>query len=125
MDRRPLFQSALAPSSKTPTACRPTPTTFLTWASTRKPSPFPYDFSVPPSDISEIQNSGTFSVAYFNSLTSVFAPHADSTQAMLGFNASPRYVEPQIGGGDGTDWPFFYEDKSNQFYVSIQKSFVP
>ena len=71
------------------------------------------------------QNSGTFSVAYFNSLTSVFAPHADSTQALLGFNASPRYVEPQIGGGDGTDWPFFYEDKSNQFYVSIQKSFVP
>ena len=50
---------------------------------------------------------------------------AGRISAVLGFPGSPRYVEPQIGPGDATDWPFFYEDKRNQFYVSIQSSFVP
>ena len=50
-----------------------------------------------------------------------FPTKVDATLAVLGFPGSPRYVEPQIGPGDSTDWPFFYEDKRNQFYVSIQR----
>jgi peptidoglycan hydrolase-like protein with peptidoglycan-binding domain len=71
------------------------------------------------------QNSGTFSVARYNSLQSIGSQRADATLPILGFPASPRYVEPQIGPGDATNWPFLYEDKRNQFYVSIQTSFVP
>ena len=71
------------------------------------------------------QKSGTFSLARYDSLQSVLTSHVDSSLAILGFPASPRYVEPQIGPGDATDWPFFYEDKRNQFYVSIAQSFVP
>ena len=76
------------------------------------------------------QNSGTFSVKRFNSLQSVINNKADVTQAILGFPGSPRYVEPQIGPGNTagsplTNWPFFYEDKRNQFYVSVQANFVP
>jgi hypothetical protein len=71
------------------------------------------------------QTPGTFSLARYNSVQSILSQHVDSTSAILGFPASPRYVEPQIGPGDATDWPFFYEDKRNQFYVSIQQSFVP
>jgi hypothetical protein len=71
------------------------------------------------------QNSGTFSVARYNSLQSIASDHVDAKLPILGFPASPRYVEPQIGPGDATNWPFFYEDKRNQFYVSIQTSFVP
>jgi hypothetical protein len=37
----------------------------------------------------------------------------------------PRFVEPQIGPGQDTDWPFFYEDRRNQFYVTVGESFVP
>ncbi|MGH3511530.1 MAG: neuraminidase-like domain-containing protein [Pseudonocardiaceae bacterium] len=71
------------------------------------------------------RTSGTFSVARYNSLQSILNQHVDATLAVLGFPGSPRYVEPQIGPGDATDWPFFFEDKRNQFYVSIQTSFVP
>jgi hypothetical protein len=71
------------------------------------------------------QSPGTFSVARYESVQSIVAPHVDSTAAVLGFNMTPRYVEPQIGPGDATCWPFFYEDKRSQFYVTIQKSFVP
>jgi hypothetical protein len=71
------------------------------------------------------RTSGTFSVARYNSLKSIFSGHVDQTLAILGFPGSPRYVEPEIGPGDSTEWPFFYEDKRNQFYVSIQKTFVP
>ena len=71
------------------------------------------------------RTSGTFSLARYNSLQSIFSGHVDQTLAILGFPGSPRYVEPEIGPGDSTDWPFFYEDKRNQFYVSIQKTFVP
>jgi len=72
------------------------------------------------------QSPGTFSIVrYYDSIRSIATNHADSSTAVLGFPASPRYVEPQIWPGDATDWPFFYEDKRNQFYVSIQKSFVP
>jgi hypothetical protein len=71
------------------------------------------------------RTSGTFSVARYNSLQSIFSQHADARLAILGFPGSPRYVEPEIGPGDSTDWPFFYEDKRNQFYVSVQTAFVP
>jgi hypothetical protein len=71
------------------------------------------------------RTSGTFSVARYNSLASILNEHVDVTQAILGFPGSPRYVEPEIGPGDATVWPFFYEDKLNQFYVSIQTTFVP
>ena len=69
--------------------------------------------------------SGTFSVARYNSLQSILSSKVDATLAVLGFPGSPRYVEPQIGPGDSTNWPFFYEDKRNQFYVSVATSFVP
>ena len=69
--------------------------------------------------------SGTFSVARCYPLQSILSPKVDTTLAVLGFPGSPRYIEPQIGPGDSTDWPFFYEDKRNQFYVSIATSFVP
>jgi Neuraminidase-like domain len=69
--------------------------------------------------------TGTFSVARYNSLQSILSSKVDTTLAVLGFPGSPRYVEPQIGPGDSTNWPFFYEDKRNQFYVSIATSFVP
>lgn len=68
---------------------------------------------------------GTFSVARYNSLQSLGSNHVDAKLSILGFPGSPRYVEPEIGPGDSTDWPFFYEDKRNQFYVSIQASLVP
>jgi hypothetical protein len=71
------------------------------------------------------QNAGTFSVKRYNSLLSIINNTIDVTQAVLGFPGSPRYVEPQIGPGDSTNWPFFYEDKRNQFYVSVQPNFVP
>lgn len=71
------------------------------------------------------RTSGTFSVARYNTLLSIFDHQVDATLPVLGFVGSPRYVEPQIGPGDATDWPFFYEDKRNQFYVSVQSSFVP
>jgi peptidoglycan hydrolase-like protein with peptidoglycan-binding domain len=71
------------------------------------------------------QSAGTFSLARYDSLASIFSAHVDSSSAILGFTASPRYVEPQVGPGDTTDWPFFYEDKRHQFYVTIEKSFVP
>ena len=71
------------------------------------------------------QNAGTFSVKRYNSLLSIINNTVDTTQAVLGFPGSPRYVEPQIGPGDATNWPFFYEDKRNQFYVSVQPNFVP
>ena len=71
------------------------------------------------------RTAGTFSVARYDSLQSILSSHVDATLAVLGFPGSPRYVEPQIGPGDATDWPFFFEDKRNQFYVSIQTSFVP
>jgi hypothetical protein len=71
------------------------------------------------------RTSGTFSVARYNSLASILNEHVDVTQAILSFPGSPRYVEPEIGPGDATVWPFFYEDKRNQFYVSIQTTFVP
>jgi hypothetical protein len=71
------------------------------------------------------RTSGTFSVVRYNSVPSILDQHVDATLAVLGFPGSPRYVQPQIGPGDATDWPFFYEDKRNQFYVSIQTSFVP
>ena len=70
-------------------------------------------------------SAGTFSMARYNSVQSIVANHVDASVAVLGFAGSPRYVEPQIGPGDATDWPFFYEDKRNQFYVSMQSAFVP
>jgi hypothetical protein len=71
------------------------------------------------------QSAGTFSVKRYNSLLSIIDNTVDVTQEVLGFPGSPRYVEPQIGPGDSTNWPFFYEDKRNQFYVSVQPNFVP
>jgi Neuraminidase-like domain/Putative peptidoglycan binding domain len=71
------------------------------------------------------QSPGTFSVERYDSVLSILSQQSDATLPILGFPGSPRYVEPQIGPGDATTWPFFYEDKRNQFYVSIQTSFVP
>ena len=70
-------------------------------------------------------SGGTFSIARYNTVSSIVSQTIDTTQAVLGFAGSPRYVEPQIGPGDSTNWPFFYEDKRTLFYVSIQTSFVP
>jgi hypothetical protein len=87
--------------------------------------PLPLRALTPSSRYLGDQTSGTFSVAIYGSLASIGAGKPDSTLAVLGFPASPRYIQPQIGPGDTTDWPFFYEDKRNQFYVSIQTSFTP
>ncbi|QGM47133.1 hypothetical protein H2LOC_016335 [Methylocystis heyeri] len=71
------------------------------------------------------RTAGTFTMTRYDTLSSVSANHADVTLPILGFPASPRFTEPQIGPGDGTDWPFFYEDRRSQFYVAITKSFSP
>ncbi len=71
------------------------------------------------------QNAGVFSLARYNTTTSIVGGKPDATLAILRFPGSPRYVEPQIGPGDTTDWPFFYEDKHNLFYVTIQASSSP
>ena len=70
------------------------------------------------------QTPGTFSVTRYNSLASLGAG-GSSASAVLGFAGTPRLVQPQIAAGDGANYPFFYEDKRNQFYVSIQPTFVP
>ena len=87
--------------------------------------PLPLRTLKPSRRYSTDQGSGVFSLARYNSLTSLFASNPDSTSPILGFPFSPRYIQPQIGPGDSTGWPFFYEDKRNQFYVTIQKAFVP
>lgn len=51
--------------------------------------------------------------------------HMLSSSTILDFNWQPRFIEPQIGPGKNTDWPFFYEDRRNQFYVSVATNFVP
>jgi hypothetical protein len=87
--------------------------------------PFPLRALTPTVRYLGDQNAGTFSVKRYNSLLSIINNTVDVTQAVLGFPGSPRYVEPQIGPGDSTNWPFFYEDKRNQFYVSVKTNFVP
>jgi hypothetical protein len=70
------------------------------------------------------QTAGTFSLSRYISFDSLNSG-PDQMLAVLGFPGSPRFVQPQIGPGDGSNWPFFYEDKRNQFYVSIQPTFTP
>ena len=71
------------------------------------------------------QGAGSFTVAQYATLNDITANSASSTSTVLTFNWQPRFVEPQIGPGDTTCWPFFYEDRRNQFYVNVDKSWVP
>ena len=69
-------------------------------------------------------SQGTFSIAHFNNYQSAYNGVASDTRAVLNYSWQPRFIEPQIGPGDSTGWPFLYEDRGNQFYVDVDKSWI-
>ena len=87
--------------------------------------PLPLRYLKPQQQYTGQYGAGPFTVSQFTSLTGLVQSKANSTSTILSFTWQPRFVEPQIGPGDDTCWPFFYEDRRNQFYVNVDKSFVP
>jgi Neuraminidase-like domain len=66
-------------------------------------------------------NGGTFGINYQSSYY-----YSDGfTNNILGFNWTPRYVEPQFGLSDAWDAPFIFEDRRYLFYVTTVEQQVP
>ncbi len=87
--------------------------------------PAPLRYLKPQQTYYGTQGSGLFTVSQFDTINDVLNNKVSSTSTILQFSWQPHFVEPQIGPGDDTCWPFFYEDRRNQFYVHVDKSFVP
>jgi hypothetical protein len=88
-------------------------------------SPAPARFLMPQTPYFGIPGTGTFTIARYNDNTSFLMGNPSATSAILTFSWQPRFVEAQIGPGDSTAWPFFYEDRRNQFYVHVDTSWTP
>ena len=86
--------------------------------------PAPLRYLQPQQPYYGTQGAGPFTVSRYDTLTDIVANKANSVSTILTFNWQPRFVEPQIGPGDDTCWPFLYEDRRNQFYVQVDKSWT-
>ena len=87
--------------------------------------PTPLRYLQPQQPYYGTQVSGPFTVSHFDTLNDIGQNKPNSVSTVLTFNWQPRFIEPQIGPGDDTCWPFLYEDRRNQFYVQVDKSWVP
>jgi peptidoglycan hydrolase-like protein with peptidoglycan-binding domain len=86
--------------------------------------PPPVRYLNPQETYNGFEESGSFKIGLYDT-ANYGASNASSWSTILNFTWQPRFVEPQIGPGDSTSWPFFYEDRRNQFYVNIGASWVP
>ena len=68
-------------------------------------------------------SQGTFSIAHIQQLHICTTPASQATRAVFSITSGNRDLSNlQIGPGDSTGWPFLYEDRRNQFYVDVDKS---